>query len=81
MAGNAYSDEVMEATNWLKDKSSQEVFSFVFKNENIQLNGRTSVGIVIERSYKRTSSSLYNEERRPLGTKARTWNGRAQWMR
>nr|AGG38820.1 NS2 minor [Rat minute virus] len=40
MAGNAYSDEVLGATNWLKDKSSQEVFSFVFKNENVQLNGK-----------------------------------------
>lgn len=40
MAGNVYSDEVLGATNWLKDKSSQEVFSFVFKNENVQLNGK-----------------------------------------
>nr|AIC77177.1 nonstructural protein NS2Y [Tumor virus X] len=40
MAGNAYSDEVLGATNWLKEKSNQEVFSFVFKNENVQLNGK-----------------------------------------
>nr|ABB01350.1 NS2 rare [Minute virus of mice] len=40
MAGNAYSDEVLGTTNWLKEKSNQEVFSFVFKNEDVQLNGK-----------------------------------------
>ncbi|AFV67813.1 NS1 [Rat parvovirus NTU1] len=40
MAGNQYSEEVLDGVNWLKDQSDTEAFSFVFKCENVQLNGK-----------------------------------------
>nr|AVR53754.1 nonstructural protein 1 [Protoparvovirus rodent3] len=40
MAGNQYSDQVLDGVNYLKDKSNKEVFSFVFKTEDVQLNGK-----------------------------------------
>nr|AFK66756.1 non-structural protein 2 [Canine parvovirus]ALC79647.1 NS2 [Canine parvovirus 2b]AUI41057.1 nonstructural protein 2 [Canine parvovirus 2a]UZC38199.1 NS2 [Canine parvovirus 2]WBW89350.1 NS2 [Protoparvovirus carnivoran1] len=40
MSGNQYTEEVMEGVNWLKRHAENEAFSFVFKCDNVQLNGK-----------------------------------------
>ncbi|AYV97209.1 NS1 [Protoparvovirus ungulate1] len=39
-AGNTYSEEVLKATNWLQDNAQKEAFSYVFKTQKVNLNGK-----------------------------------------